>query len=134
MYGFVLLLEVDRVYKGRAGPLIEVHTSDGAACGTDFGGRGTTGVAVFKSEISDKLSGREPGDLYVNLCYSHVSIEELEEVFGAGYPPDETLELEEPPDATLMLEEPSESSTPFSILLVGGAVFVLLAPVVGWFG
>ena len=57
----------------------------------------------------------------MDFCSSYVSIEELEEVFGAGYPP----------DATLMLEEPPESSTPFRTLAVGSAAFVLLAGVVG---
>ena len=119
--GLVLLLEVDWVYKGRAGPLIEVRTGGLAACGTEFGGMGTTGVAVMRSEESSEWGGLEPGDLYVDWCSSHVSIEELEEVFGAGYPP----------DALLMLEEPSESSTPFRTPLVGGTVFVLVAGVVG---
>ena len=137
----VLLLEVDRVYKGRAGPLIEVRTDDSATCGAHFGGMGTTGVAVMRNDVSREWEGIELGDLYVGWCTAHVSIEELEEVFGAGYPPDETLVLEEPPDATLVLEEPpdatlvleepSESSTPSRTLLVGGAAFVLLAAVVG---
>ena len=116
----VLLLEVDRVYKGRAGPLIEVRT-DHSTCGAHFVGMGTTGVAVMRNEESSAMGGIEPGDLYVGWCTAHVSIEELEEVFGAGYPPDETL----------VLEEPSESSTPSRTLLVGGAAFVLLAAVVG---
>ena len=119
--GLVLLLEVDRVYKGRAGPLIEVRTDDSARCGTSFGGMGTIGVAAGRSEESSEWGGLEPGDLYVDFCSSYVSIEELEEVFGAGYPP----------DATLMLEEPPESSTPFRTLAVGSAAFVLLAGVVG---
>ena len=129
--GLVLLLEVDWVYKGRAGPLIEVRTGGLAACGTEFGGMGTTGVAVMRSEESSEWGGLEPGDLYVDWCSSHMSIEELEEVFGAGYPPDALLMLEEPSGETLVLEEPSESSTPFRTPLVGGTVFVLVAGVVG---
>ena len=96
-------------------PLIEVRTDDRATCGAHFAGRSTTGVAAMRNE------GNEVGDLYVDWCTAHVSIEELEEVFGAGYPPDETL----------VLEEPSESSTPSRTLLVGGAAFVLFATVVG---
>ena len=113
--GLVLLLAVDWVYKGRAGPLIEVRTHHGGrsgTCGTHFGDMGTTGVAAM---------GSEEGDLYVAWCTAHVSIEELEEVFGAGYPP----------DATLVLEGPPASSDPFSVLVVGGVALVLVAGVAG---
>ena len=120
--GSAWLLEVDWVYKGRAGPLIEVRTGPGAgSCGTHFQGMGTTGVAVRKSEEGSQWGELEPGDLYVHWCFSHVSIEELEGVFGAGYPP----------DATLVLEEQPESFGPFRVVVVGGVAFVLVVGVAG---
>lgn len=79
-----LVLEVFRVYKGRAGPRIEVRTGpEAGTCGISFGGESIVGVAAFGEE----------GGLTVHLCGSSVSIGELEEVFGSGYPPDETITL-----------------------------------------
>ncbi len=87
--GTILVLEVHEVYKGQAGPLIEVHTrSGGGDCGTDFHRMGVTGVAAF---------GNDGDGLSVHLCGSHVSISELEDVFGPGRPPDEKITL---PDNT----------------------------------
>ena len=102
----VLTFEVDRVYKGRIAPRVDVYTSFSSSCGIDFERAGYTGVAAFGEPDSPKL--------WVHWCGSHVSIEELEEVFGSGYPPDETLA----PPATQQIsttavpvEEPEEPST-----------------------
>ena len=84
--GITLVLKVDRVYKGRAGSVVEVRSRypGHGDCGTEFGGMGTTGVAA----------GYDENDvLWVGKCGSHVTIAELEEVFGAGYPPEERLTL-----------------------------------------
>lgn len=78
----VLTFEVDRVYKGEVGPRVELYTSLNSSCGIDFGPAGYTGVAAF-------AAGPESTELWVHWCGSHVSIEELEEVFGAGYSPDD---------------------------------------------
>lgn len=82
-----LTFRVTRVYKGRAGPLIEVQTvRDGSSCGVDFAEKGVKGVAAFS----------RGGDEYmVSLCGSVVTIGELKEVFGEGNPPDEALTLQE---------------------------------------
>ena len=82
-----LTFRVNRMYKGRAGPLIEVRTvRDEMSCGVDFAGKGITGVAAYS----------RGGDEYrVGLCGSPVTIGELQEVFGEGYPPDEVLGLQQ---------------------------------------
>ena len=80
-----LVLAVDRVYKGRAGSVVEVHTRDRAETGgTEFGSMGTTGIAAWYDENNA---------LWVGRCASHHTIAELEEVFGAGYPPEQRLTL-----------------------------------------
>lgn len=88
--GAALLFRVDRVYKGEAGPLIELrtHAQGEPACGIDAGDQGTVGV----------VASHWRGDLSVNLCGSIVAIDELEEVFGKGYPPDESIRLPVLPD------------------------------------
>lgn len=56
--GITLVLKVDRVYKGRAGSVVEVRSGypgDGD-CGTEFGGMGTTGVAAGYDE-HDAMGG-----------------------------------------------------------------------------
>ena len=81
-----LVFEVERVYKGRAGSQIALRTNrSGASCGVDFGRRGGTGVVAF--DIAEGLYS-------VGLCGSPVTIAELEEVFGDGYPPDPIREAE----------------------------------------
>ena len=45
--GTALLFRVERVYRGEAGPLIEVRThAQGPACGIDVGGQGRVGVVA----------------------------------------------------------------------------------------
>ena len=84
--GATLVLAVDRVYKGRSGSVVEVHTRDpgGETCGTEFWSIGTTGIAAWYDENNA---------LWVDRCASHHTIAELEEVFGAGYPPEQRLTL-----------------------------------------
>ena len=73
--GTALLFGVDRVYKGEAGPLIEVRThAQGSACGIDLGGMGRGGGIVARTWR---------GDLSVNLCGSMVTAAELQDVPSA---------------------------------------------------
>ena len=111
--GAALLFRVEQVYKGEAGPLIEVRThAQGPACGIDVSGQGTVGVVArqWRNELS------------VNLCSSIVAIAEMEEVFGEGYPPDESIPL------------PVSANTGSDILIVvavaAGALLLLTASVV----
>ena len=86
-YMRILVFEVDRVYKGRVGPVVEVRTlrGGGAVCGVDFGGLGSVGIAERRSRN---------GDIFVSLCGGYVTVGELEDVFGAGYPPDHTPSMD----------------------------------------
>ena len=100
--GITLVLKVDRVYTGRARSVVEVrsrypgHGDRGAECG----GMGTTGVATDYDNHNM---------LRVNKRGSHFTIAELEEVFGAGYPPEERLTL---PTARVLGSEPCWSQAP----------------------
>ena len=77
-----LILEVDWVYKGRAGPLISVITNFlDVSCGIDFSGEGQVAVAAFGRD--DRLG--------VGMCSSRHAISDFQAVFGSGYPPDETM-------------------------------------------
>ncbi len=138
--GAALLFRVDRVYKGEAGPLIEVRThAQGSACGIDVGDQGTVGV----------VASQWRGDLSVNLCGSIVAMDELEEVFGEGYPPDESIRLPvspdpeehafytgQPPDDGLVApSQPDWSARDRSLLaalIVAGAVLLAFASAVVW--
>ncbi|MCY4665825.1 MAG: hypothetical protein OXC00_14300 [Acidimicrobiaceae bacterium] len=138
--GAALLFRVERVYKGEAGPLIEVRThAQGPACGIDVGGQGSVGV----------VANEWRGDLSVNLCGSVVAIGELEEVFGAGYPPDESIRLpvlpdpeeyvfytgQPPDDGLVMSSQPVGSSRDQSlpaVLIVAGAVLLVSVGAVIW--
>ena len=78
-----LILEADWVYKGRTGPLVSVITNfSGVSCGIDFSGEGQVAVAAFR---------RDDGRLGVYLCGSQHEINDFQEVFGLGYPPEETM-------------------------------------------
>ena len=135
-----LVLEVERVFKGRAGPFITVVTAyGGPTCGIDFRGRGLVAVAAFMWDE----------ELRVGLCSSLHTVDVFEETFGPGYPPDETMDLVEqfghlvellgprlpksnvtgpqteppaPPDSNPM---PNRTS-PAVFLLIGAAVIVIL--------
>lgn len=113
--GAALVFRVDRVYKGEAGPLIEVRThAQGPACGIDMEGRGTVGVAAQEWR----------GDLNVHLCGSVVTASELQDVFGEGYPPDESISL--PPSPS---DDPPNTSL---VLLFAGAAVILLVGAAAW--
>lgn len=138
--GAALLFRVERVHKGQAGPLIEVRThAQGPACGIDVGGQGTVGV----------VANQWRGDLSVNLCGSIVAIDELEQVFGEGYLPDESIRLpvspdpeqhafytgQPPDDGLVMSSQPEGSSRNWSlpaVLIFAGAVLLVLSGVVIW--
>ena len=138
--GTALLFRVERVYKGEAGPLIEVRThAQGPACGIDAGGEGTVGV----------VARHWRGDLSVNLCGSIVAIDELEEVFGGGYSPDESIRLpvsldpEEdlfhtglsPGEGGLAASQPGDSARDqrlLAVLIVAGAAAILVIGTVAW--
>ena len=80
----LLVLRVDRVFKGRAAPLITLVTVvNEVTCGIDFRRRGA--VAVAASKWGD--------DLRVGLCSSLHTVDEFEESFGPGYPPEGTFDL-----------------------------------------
>ena len=111
--GTALLFRVDRVYKGEAGPLIEVRThAQESACGIDLGGMGAVGIVARTWR----------GDLSVDLCSSMVTAAELQDVFGEGYPPDESIRLPDSGDDQSLL----------AFLLIAGAAVVLAAGAVAW--
>ena len=111
--GTALLFGVDRVYKGEAGPLIEVRThAQESACGVDLGGMGVVGIAARTWR----------GDLSVHLCGSMVTAAELQDVFGEGHPPDDSIRL---PDS-------GDDQSPLAFLLIAGAAVVLAAGAVAW--
>ena len=109
----LLLFGVDRVYKGEAGPLIEVRThAQESACGIDLGGMGAVGIVARTWR----------GDLSVNLCGSMVTAAELQDVFGEGHPPDDSIRLPDSGDDQSLL----------AFLLIAGAAVVLAAGAVAW--
>ena len=111
--GAALLFLVDRVYKGEAGPLIEVRThAQGPACGMDLGGMGAVGIAARTWR----------GDLSVSLCGSMVTAAELQDVLGEGHPPDVSIRLPDSDDDQGLL----------AFLLIAGAAAVLAAGAVAW--
>ena len=113
--GVTLVFEVDRLYHGEAGPLIEVRTAYGGGdCGISFRDSGTVGIIAYRRGETGWWVAEE-GDLMVSSWHSTATIRELEEVFGVGYPPNETLSVEtpdthatEPPDTS---DAPSRTTT-----------------------
>lgn len=117
-----LVFEVNRVYKGTVGPLVEVHTvRERASCGIDFGGYVNVGVAAF-SRSPDSQAGME-NDLKVSWCGSQVTIAELEDVFGSGNPPDPHLIASPEPVSTSA--EPAKSSVLSTALVSAGGALIL---------
>ena len=115
-YGVTLVFEVDHVYKGEAGPLIQLRTGYGAGdCGVSFEGAGTVGItARWRGETG---WGTEESDLVVTEWTATATLDELEAVFGAGYPPDDSIRL----------SEPSGDRATITALAVGGAAVALCA-------
>ena len=112
-----LVFEVDRVYKGHIGPVVEVQTIS-SSCGTNFSHSGTTAVVAKLAEQDSHWGDLKAGDLYVTYVETFYSIADLEEVFGAGYPPDPTIQLPEPQSSEPQISEPQiseRSGNPTSI-------------------
>ena len=138
--GVTLLLSVERVYSGEAGPLIEVRTNaQGGACGVDLYWDGEVGV----------VAQMWLGELSVNSCTTPVPVDALEEVFGEGRPPDESIRLPVSPDsranssnANLSLDEneqaaPTTSSPDLAerllaTLLIAAVAAIVVAAAVVW--
>ena len=146
----LLVLRVDRVFKGRAAPLITLVTAlESATCGIDFRGSGT--VTVVASMWGD--------DLRVGLCDSRHTVDEFEESFGPGYPPEGTFDLaglfgnliekigsRRPPDApdiaaaaapteTTAVSDDAPTSgrtAPAVVLLIGAALIVFIGGAAVW--
>ena len=78
-----------------------------SACGIDLGGMGAVGVAARTWR----------GDLSVDLCNSMVTAAELQDVFGEGHPPDDSIRLPDSGDDQSLL----------AFLLIAGAPVVLAA-------
>lgn len=111
--GTSLFFEVDEVFKGEAGPIIEVTThAQGGACGIDMANAGRTGVAVFEWQ----------GQLNVGLCGSVVPLDLLPAAFGEGSPPDEAIVVELP-GAVDAPDEVEESSSADNATLTSGGSF-----------
>ena len=113
----VLTFEVDRVYKGEVGPRISFDVSGPEGGCSDFIPSGVTAV----------LAQDRVGDLYIMLQSSFVSEADLERVFGAGYPPDETLLIAEEvsPPAHTGPEPPGNPTTTRQTVATGIALVVL---------
>ena len=145
----LLVLRVDRVFKGRAASLITLVTVvDEGSCGIDFRGSGTVTVVASMWEE----------DLRVGLCDSRHTVDEFEESFGPGYPPEGTFDLaglfgnliekigsRRPPNtpdiAAIAPTEPSTVSdntptsgrtTPALVLLIGAALIVFISGAAAW--
>ena len=118
--GITLIFEVERVFKGQAGPLLAARTGYGSGdCGIDYGDMGIVGITAQRWE-EDGGWGEEPGDLIVSFGFPQYAINELEEEFGPGYPPDETIV-----EVAELLENPDQASTG-TYLLIGGVAVVLV--------
>ena len=78
-----MILEVERVYKGQVGPRIEVHTNTETNCALYLTAQEPTGLLAYMSDY---------GRLGSSTC-STVTVDDLEHIFGVGYPPDPSIGL-----------------------------------------
>lgn len=78
-----VVLEVDWVYKGDVGPRIEILTDTATSCSLFLAPQRPTGLLAHRSD---------DGRLGASVC-SVVSIDALENAFGAGYPTDSSIRL-----------------------------------------
>ena len=118
--GITLIFEVERVFKGQAGPLLAARTASmNGDCGIDYGDMGIVGITAKRWEEGGWWVG-QPGDLLVSFGHPQYTIDELEEEFGPGYPPDETMV-----EVAEMLENPDKTSS-VTYLLIGGVAAVLI--------
>ena len=104
-YGVTVIFEVERVFKGQAGPLLAARTASGEeSCGYPRNRRDRNDpravLATLRGEHGWWVA--EPGDLQVGYCGSWHTVNEITEALGPGYPPDETMvqvrELLDDPD------------------------------------
>ena len=123
----VLTFEVDRVYKGEVGPRISFDVSGPEGPCSHFIPGGVTTVLAWMADEDTQWG--TAGDLYIMLESSFVSEADLERVFGAGYPPDETLLIAEEvsPPAHTGPEPPGNPTTTRQTVAVGIALAVLCA-------
>lgn len=121
----VLTFEVYRVYKGEVGPHIRfVEPGQYSPCAA-YTPRGTT--VVLAGLIEKDSLWYEAGDLVTMSGSSYVSEIDLVEVFGAGYPPDETILLpEDPPGSTILVSESSSNPTTIRQTVAIGIALVVL--------
>ena len=69
-----LIFEVERVFKGQAGPLLAARTAYGGGdCGVDYGDMGTVGIVAQRWEEGGWRVG-QPGDLLVSVWVSRYAI------------------------------------------------------------
>ena len=132
--GITIIFEVDRVFKGQAGPLLAARSAYG---------HGDYGFAPFWTNTGAVLatirgfygpSRSEPGDLEVGLCGSWFTVNEIEEALGPGYPPNETMvevvEMLENPNETTIAIAPSDNSNGISTtalyIMIGGVAAALV--------
>ncbi len=144
----LLVLRVHRVFKGQTAPLITLVTVlESPSCGIDFRGRGTVAVVADERE----------GDLWVTLGDSRHTVDEFEEAFGPGYPPEGTFDLAglfgdlvelygpfRPPGdldiASAPTEPPavsdntptSDRTNPAVLLLIGAALIAFIGGTTAW--
>ena len=104
-----MVLEVDWVYKGDLGPRVEIHSAfDSAACGVDFWHQLSPAVVATEHE----------GQLSAGACDYPLTVSELEEAFGTGYPPAGATdprgsgESAAPPDTLPAFTQPDTSVEP----------------------
>ena len=94
----VLVLQVIWVYKGDVGPTIEVSDAGGPAYGMGGAGRPSTGIVAFGT----------PNELEVKPCFSVVAVDDLREVFGYGYPPNKSIQLQDPDNGSASVGAPAD--------------------------
>lgn len=116
----VLTFEVHRVYKGEVGPRIRFDVAGRESPCSGFLPSGT--AAVVAGLVEEDELWYKAGDLYIMLQSDFVSEADLIEVFGVGYPPDETLLIAEEVDP----ERPGGLTT-WQTVAISIALVVLLA-------
>ena len=98
-----MVLEVDWVYKGDVGSRVEIHSNyDSAACGVDFDYLRSPAVVAY-GDAEELQAGR---------CDYPLTVSELEEVFGAGYPPAGSTEPLGAEQSGASAASPSDSAQP----------------------
>ena len=118
--GVTLVFEVDRVYKGQAGPLVRLVGHGAGNCGPYREGIGLTATWTGASGL---LGVTEEGDRMLGFYSGTAEVSELEAAFGAGYPPDPEVRLPEPQSSEpLVTERPGQPTTLQQTLVTGIAL------------